>query len=55
MAKRKMTAMIFSTRAGCFAASPMCGSLRAAIGIGTLVREGWWSGSLTSALRSRSR
>ena len=50
-----MRAMIFSIRSGCFAASPMCGSLKAAIGIGTLVREGWWSPSLTNALRSRSR
>ena len=50
-----MTAMIFSARSGFFAASPMCGSLRAATGMGTRVREGWWSVSLTSALRSRSR
>ena len=40
MASRKRTAMIPSTRAGCFAASPMCGSLRAATGMGTRVREG---------------
>ena len=47
--------MIFSTRSGFFAASPMCGSLSAATGMGTRVREGWWSVSLTSAPRSRSR
>ena len=47
--------MIFSARSGFFAASPMCGSLNAATGMGTRVREGWWSGSLTNAPRSRSR
>ncbi len=47
--------MIFSVRSGFFAASPMCGSLNAAIGMGTRVREGWWSASLTNARLSRSR
>ena len=45
-----MSAMIFSVRSGFFAASPMCGSLRAATGIGTRVREGWWSGRRSRAL-----
>ncbi len=57
MATTKKTAMMPSTGWGCLAASLMCGSLSAAMGMGTLVREGWWSTStsLTSALRCRSR
>ena len=56
--------MIASARLGFLAASPRWGSLRVAIGIGTLVRVGSWSSltwssltwsSLTSARLSRSR
>ena len=53
--RKRMKAMIFSVRSGFFAASPMCGSLKAATGMGTRVREGWWSVSLTNVPRSRSR